>query len=62
MVDGFSVCEWCPTPDGSGAPEAVAVVFNMRSVGDVVLRLRSRRAVDEMIAALEKHRDVVFGE
>jgi hypothetical protein len=27
----------------------------------LVMRLKSRRAVDDMIAALKKHRDDVFG-
>lgn len=61
MVEGFTIAEWCRSADGSGHPEAVAVVFNIRSVGDVVLRLRSRRAVDEMIDALRVHADNVFG-
>ena len=61
MVDGFIIAEWCPSPDGSGDPEAVAVVFNVRRLGDVVLRLKSKRAVDEMIEGLKKHRDSVFG-
>ena len=61
MVEGFTVGEWCPTPDGSGPPQAVAIAFNVRELGDVVLRLKSKRAVDEMIASLAKSRDAVFG-
>lgn len=62
MVDGFTVGQWCPSTDGGGPATAVAVIFNLQQVGDVVLRLGSRRAVDEMIAALEEHRDAVFGD
>lgn len=62
MVEGVTVAEWCPTPDGSGKPTAVAIVFNCREVGDVVLRLGSRRAVDEMIDALVERGDSVFGK
>lgn len=62
MVEGFAVVEWCPTPDGSGKPTAVAIVFNVAQFGDVVLRLKSRRAVDATIDALIEHRDVVFGD
>lgn len=61
MVTGIAVAAWCPTADGSGEPEAVAIVFNMSQLGDVVLRLKSREEVDEMIAALNKHADSVFG-
>lgn len=60
MVDGFSIAAWCPTPDGSGPATAVALVFNVRELGDIVMRLKSRRAVDETIAALAQHRDEVF--
>lgn len=60
MVDGFDVVQWCPTRDGSGEPEAVALVFNVRELGDIVMRLKSRDAVDRTIAALEEHRDAVW--
>ena len=62
MVDGLTVGEWCPTPDGSGKPEAVALVFNVREFGDLVMRLKSRRACNEIIDALTAHRDAVFPE
>lgn len=60
-VVGFTIAEWCPTEDGSGKPEAVAIVFNLHEVGDVILRLRSQRVVDETIAALATHAASVFG-
>jgi len=59
-VDGITVAEWCSTPNGSGRPEAVALVFNIRELGDIVMRLKSRRACDELIDALIEHRDAVF--
>lgn len=62
VVEGFTVGQWCQSRDGTGKPTAVAVVFNVRSLGDVVLRLHSRRAVDETIQALIEHRDAVFGK
>jgi hypothetical protein len=61
MVEGFSVVQWCPTRDGSGKPEAVALVSDVRELGDIVMRLKSRDAVNQTIAALEEHRDAVFG-
>jgi hypothetical protein len=60
MVHGFEIVEWCPSADGSGPPEAVAFVFNVRELGDIVVRMRSRERVDACIAALMKHRDAVW--
>lgn len=60
MVKGFAVGQWCESADGSGDPVAVAVVLNIAQLGDVVLRLHSRRAVNEMIDALIDQRDEVF--
>lgn len=60
---GYDVFEWKPTQDGTGDATAVCLVFSMK-IGDVelrpMIRLKSRRAVNEMIAALEKHRDGVW--
>jgi len=61
MVEGYLVGEWCPTQDGSGPAKAVAVVFNLQEAGDIVLKLHTKLAVDEMISALEVTRDGVFG-
>lgn len=61
MVDGFTIAQWCPTLDGSGPSTAVAIIFNIRELGDVVLRLKSRRAVDDTIEALKESADAVFG-
>ncbi len=60
MVHGFTVVQWCPSPDGTGKPTAVALVFNVREMGDIVMRLKSREMVDQTIAALKLHRDAVF--
>ena len=60
-VQGLTVCSWCPSPDGSGDPVAVALVFNIVEIGDIVMRLKSRRAVDDVIDALQKHKTDVFG-
>lgn len=60
-VTEYTVGDWCPTPDGTGAPEAVGIQI-MTDVPDVnfVMRLKSPAAVDEMIAALTRHRDSVW--
>ena len=62
----LQVGSWRPTPDGSGPAEAVALNFqalwNRRQVVDMVLRLKSPRAVTELIEALAKQRDEVWPE
>ncbi len=63
----YQVGSWCPTPDGSGPATAVALrlhgpVLNGGEAQTVTmhLRLKSARAVDELIAALERHRNDVW--
>jgi len=64
--DGYHVVSWCPTEDGTGKPEAVGVILPIFGKGDeeikIMLRLKTRRAVNEMIFALERHREDVFPE
>lgn len=60
---GYDVIEWQPSADGTGQPTAVCLVLPFKigeSVGRLMLRLKSRRAVDELIATLERHRDGVW--
>ena len=60
---GYDVIEWQPSPDGTGKPTAVCVVMPFKvggAEGSMMLRLKSRRAVDELIATLERHRDGVW--
>jgi hypothetical protein len=63
-IKSYGVASWCPTPDGSGPAEAVVLHLTIGTVeGDdleIGLRLKSARAVDEMIAALERHRNDVW--
>ena len=59
-IESYSVGEWCPTPDGTGPAEAVAIEINVKGLPPLVMRLKSRRAVNELIHALQKHRDGVF--
>jgi len=63
-ITEYGVASWCPTPDGSGPAEAV--VFHLKvDFGDgdefeFGLRLKTPRAVDELIALLERHRNDVW--
>jgi hypothetical protein len=58
-VLGFTVGDWCPTPDGSGKPEAVGISVQTEHFGDIVIRLKTPERVDEVIQMLLRHkRDV----
>lgn len=61
-VESYTVGSWCPTPDGTGRPVAVALSLQVRLAGelvDLVVRLKSPERVDQMIQALLRHkRDV----
>lgn len=57
-VRSFTVGSWCPSPDGSGQPEAVAISI-ATDLGDLVIRLKSPAMVDDTIQMLLRHkRDV----
>lgn len=70
QFEGYTVGQWCPTPDGSGAPTAVvlSVEFSGQHTLDgwpcsaIGLRLKSRHAINTLIEVLEKYRDEVFPE
>lgn len=59
-VQQIGVASWCPTPDGSGPAEAVALHFAAAGMGEFAVRLKTARAVDELIAMLERHRNDVW--
>lgn len=64
-ITEIGVGSWCPTPDGSGPATAVVLHFKVSDGKDEVemaLRLKTPRAVDELIAMLERHRDDVWPE
>ncbi len=61
VVSGYTVGSWCQSQDGSGPPIAVAISIET-GIGDVVLRLKSPRAVDEMIQTLLRHKRDVWPE
>ncbi len=65
-ISHYHIGSWCPLPDGKGPAEAVAfhlVVELADGSGDLLemaLRLKTPRAVDELIASLERHRNDVW--
>lgn len=61
----YHVAEWVPGDDGVGKPEAVMLRFMLGGAADGVefmIRLKSRRAVNELIQLLAQYRDRVWGE
>lgn len=61
-VLGYTIGSWCPTPDGSGPATAVCLQVAISGMPDMFLRLNSPAAVEEMIAALERHKADVWPE
>ena len=60
---GYSVCEWSPDEDHACGPTQVHVLLPIDGIMEgaaIALRLKSRRAIQEMIDTLEKHRDSVW--
>lgn len=61
-INSYSVGSWCPTTDGTGPAEAVAIELDTHINGQnipMIMRLKSPQAVDTMIQALLRHkRDV----
>jgi hypothetical protein len=62
-IAGIRVNEFHPLPNGQGDPTEVHLMLQLRGVDPrqrLALRMKSRRVVDELIAALETHRDNVW--
>jgi hypothetical protein len=61
-VGGFTVGSWVPNQDSTGQPVAIAIALHTVGHGDVVLRLKSPKAVDDMIQMLLRHKRDVWPE
>lgn len=59
-LEGFTVGAWCPTPDGTGKPTAVAITIQVKGFGDLVMRLKSPERVDEMVDLLLQYKEEVW--
>lgn len=59
-LEGYSVGAWCPTPDGSGKPTAVAITIQVKGLGDLVVRLKTPERVDEMVQLLLQYKQQVW--
>ncbi len=56
-VVGYSVYEWCPTPDGTGPAEQVHVHIELpEGVPPLAIRFKTAGELDRFIAVLARHR------
>lgn len=58
--DGPEVASWCPSPTPTVPPTQVHLFLPMHGAV-FVIRFKSTRTLDALIAALQSHRDEVFG-
>jgi len=62
-VEEYSVGAWCPTTDGSGPPTAVVLTIKLRGIEErLVLRLKSKGAVEMLARTLQRYSEEVFGK
>jgi hypothetical protein len=61
-VKSFTVGSWCPTPDGSGPATCVAISIELETGEDIVFRLKTPHAVDQMVQMLLRHKREVWPE
>jgi len=61
-LEELRINEYHPLPDGQGKPTEVHLALTPKGKRGVVMimRMKSRRVVDELIEALEHHRDSVW--
>jgi hypothetical protein len=58
--DGYEVCSWRAGPAGSGPTEQVHILLSAAPGMKVVLRLKSARALDELVGVLLEYRKEVW--
>lgn len=62
-LDGYHVYSWTPERGGRGKPEQVHVVFELEDPPlNFFMAMKSPRALDELVAALLRHRNDVWPE
>lgn len=57
--EGFSVYSWCPTPEPTVPPTQVHLHIPVAG-GVIFVRFKSPRTLDDLIAALQEHREHVW--
>ena len=63
-LEEIRVNEFHPEPDGRRKPTQVHLTATPKGRPDVaiIMRFKSRRSLDQLVAALEHHADRVFGK
>lgn len=62
-IEGINVIEWNPNADGSGEATQVWMVLDVHGHDvPIVIRFKDAPGLDDVIAALTRHRIGVFGE
>ena len=61
-VNPFEIYSWCPTPKPTVPPTQVHLHLPPIGHGRGVIRFKSPRTLDQLIAALQEHRRDVWGE
>ena len=62
-TDGYAVYEWVPGDDGKGTPEQMHLGLRLSEEFDgaeIILRIKSKREADRLIAALTRCRDGIW--
>ena len=58
--DGYTVCSWNPEKDGKGPSTQVHLLMNFKNGISFAIRMKTKNAVNQMIAVLEFHRNDVW--
>lgn len=59
-VESVTVGEWCPSTDGSGKAECVALSIRLAIGEDLVVRFKTPESVDDLIQMLLRHKRGVW--
>lgn len=63
-LEAISINEYHPLPDGAGKPTEVHLCVTPKGQPNMrlVLRFKGRGTLDQVVVALQKHADNVFGK
>lgn len=62
-IDSLEVYEWHPLPEGRGQPTQVHVIIRLKDMAvPLVMSFKRPLTIDHFIAALQQHRESVWGK